>query len=79
MIKQNLIQRLIPYNIIVLASQGDVEAIEFILNHFAGYINTLSQKLLFDNEGNTYTTIDEETKRCLEIKLITALMDFEVA
>lgn len=39
----------LPYTVIVLATYGDINAINFILKHFEHYINKLSQKLCLTN------------------------------
>ena len=64
----------LPYTVIVLATYGDINAINFILKHFEHYINKLSQKTLFDEYGNPYIHVEEEIKRTLETKLITAIL-----
>lgn len=68
----------LPFTVIALAVQGDVNAINIILKHFEHYIIKLSQKTLFDEYGNPYICVEEETKRMLETKLITAIMRFEL-
>ncbi|EIF2213549.1 helix-turn-helix domain-containing protein, partial [Listeria monocytogenes] len=39
--------RLVPYETIVAASEGDIEAIGAVLDHYTGYITTLSTRVLF--------------------------------
>jgi hypothetical protein len=62
--------------VIVLAVNGDVNAINEVLKHFEGYIIRLSQKTLIDEYGNPHLHIEEEIKRTLETKLITAILGF---
>lgn len=38
------VKKLVPYNIIVEASAGDVVAINFVLKHYSGYIKKLSMR-----------------------------------
>lgn len=68
---------LIPYPIIVAASQGDVEAIQIVLSHFTGYIITLSTRLLFDEFGNPHVCVDEDLRRRIEAKLVSKLLLFD--
>lgn len=69
---------LIPYEIIDRAINGDVIALQYVVNYYKGYICTLSQKNLYDNAGNTYIGIDDEIKSILETKLIVAITNFEL-
>ena len=71
-------QSLIPYPVIVMASDGDAEAINAVLTHYKGYIKALATKRLFDEDGNSYLCIDEGLRRRLETKLITAILKFDV-
>ncbi|MGO0807335.1 helix-turn-helix domain-containing protein, partial [Clostridioides difficile] len=48
---------------------GDVNAINGILKHFEHYIIRLSQKTLFDEYGNPYIHVEEETKRFDTVKV----------
>lgn len=68
----------IPFPVIVLASHGDVMAMNQILKHFERYIIKLSQKTLFDEFGNPYIHVEPEIKRTLETKLIVAVLAFEM-
>jgi len=70
---------LIPYTVIVLASGGDVDAINAVLKHYEGYIAVLSTKQLFDEYGNPHLCVDEGLRRRLETKLITAILNFDAA
>ncbi|HAC0715868.1 TPA_asm: helix-turn-helix domain-containing protein [Listeria monocytogenes] len=69
---------LIPYEIIVAASEGDAEAIQLVLDHFAGYIVTLSTRVLFDEFGTPHVCVDEDLRRRIEAKLISKLLLFNV-
>jgi hypothetical protein len=71
-------RKILPFSIIVLAVQGDVSAIEEVINHFEPYIIKLSQKTLFDEMGNPHIHVELETKRRLETKLMVALSKFEI-
>ena len=69
---------LIQYEIIDKAINGDVIALQYVVNHYRGYICTLSQKNLYDDSGNAYIGIDDEIKNILETKLIIAITNFEL-
>ncbi|NMS90519.1 helix-turn-helix domain-containing protein [Clostridioides difficile] len=69
----------LPFTVILLAIHGDVDAINVILKHFERYIIRLSQKTLFDEHGNAYIYVEEEVKRMLETKLITAILRFDLS
>ena len=70
---------LIPFPVIVSAANGDGDAINFVLRHYAGYIAALSMRTLYDENGNPHLCVDEELRRRLETKLITNLSKFKIA
>ena len=70
---------LVPYPVIVLATGGDVDAINAVLKHYRNYITVLSTRRLFDEYGNPHLCVDEELRRRLETKLITAILAFNAA
>ena len=70
---------LIPFPVIVSAANGDSDAINFVLRHYAGYIAALSMRILYDKDGNPHLCVDEELRRRLETKLITNLTKFKIA
>ncbi|HBG5346127.1 TPA: helix-turn-helix domain-containing protein [Clostridioides difficile] len=69
----------LPFTVILLAIHDDVDAINVILKHFERYIIRLTQKTLFDEHGNVYIHVEEEVKRMLETKLITAILRFDLS
>jgi len=77
--KRNTNNRLLPYPTIVMAAGGDVDAINAVLKHYEGYIAVLSTVRLYDERGNPRLCVDDGVKRRLETKLITALLNFDVA
>lgn len=70
---------LIPFLVIVSAANGDSDAINFVLRHYAGYIAALSMRTLYDENGNPHLCVDEELRRRLKTKLITNLSKFKIA
>ena len=70
---------LLPFHIIAAASNGDVDAINAVLKHYEGYIASLSLRRVYDEDGNSYTIVDEEIRHRLETKLTTKILEFKVA
>lgn len=70
---------LLPFSVIRMAADGNVDAINAVLKHYEGYIAALSTKRLYDENGNPHLYLDEELKRRLETKLITKILTFKVA
>lgn len=70
---------LLPFPIIRMAADGNVNAINAVLKHYEGYIAALSTKRLYDENGNPHLCVDEELRRRLETKLITKILAFKVA
>jgi len=71
-------KEVLPFPVILLAINGDVNAVNKVLKHFEHYIIKLSQKTLFDEMGNPYIHVEPETKRMLETKLIVAMLKFDL-
>ena len=67
-------QNLPAYSVITNAIAGDVNAVNAVLRHYEGYIAALATKQLYDKNGNLYQGIDEDLRRRLETKLITAIV-----
>ena len=53
---------LVPYPVILAASKGDPDAMKIVLQHFSGYIASLSMRKLYDERGNVYFGVDEEIR-----------------
>ena len=67
-------ERLLPFETIKAASEGNVEAMDEVLKHYKPYIAKLS---LRTNGNKTY--VDEELRERLEAKLIAKTLEFEIA
>jgi len=67
------------FPIMEAATQGDVTAINAVLRHYERYIISLSLRPVFDMDGGLRLAIDPDIKRRLETKLITKILDFEIA
>ncbi|MBQ3544641.1 MAG: helix-turn-helix domain-containing protein [Lachnospiraceae bacterium] len=70
---------LLPFPVILAASQGDAEAIGKVLEHYDGYIITLSTRTLYDEKGAPHICVDEGIRRRLQTKLIAAVLNFNIA
>lgn len=58
----------LPAKAIIEAANGNPIAIEQALEHFKAYMLFLSTKYVTDEYGTTYSIIDQEAYRQLEIK-----------
>ena len=70
---------LLPFPVIVSASQGDVLALDIVLSHYEPYIARLSMRTTYDEYGNPHTCVDEDMRTRLEAKLIAKALEFKVA
>ena len=61
---------MIPFPLIVKATDGDTEAINQILHHYRGYITKRSLRLMKDEYGNEHLYVDEDMRLRLEAKLL---------
>jgi len=72
-------QEMIPYEIINLATNGDTESLHYVLKYFDNYLNKLSKRKIFNEQTRkTYTYIDENVKRHLQIKLMLSVLEFKI-
>lgn len=67
---------LVPYPVIVAATKGDPDALKIVLQHFSGYIASLSMRKLYDERGNAYFGVDEDIRQRLQAKLMRAILTF---
>ena len=77
--QNNQREKLLPFLVIEAASNGDADAINQVLKHYEGYITTLSTRTLYDEYGNPHICVDEGIRRRLQTKLITAIINFQIA
>lgn len=69
----------LPVSIIIAASNGEVNAMKQVLNYYEGYIKSLSKRVFYDIYGNPYIGVDEDIRQKLHIKLLEAILTFEIA
>ena len=67
---------LVPYPVIVAATKGDPDAMKIALQHFSGYIASLSMRKLYDERGNAYFGVGEDIRQRLQAKLMRAILTF---
>lgn len=67
---------LLPYPVIVAATKGDPDAMKIVLQHFSGYIASLSMRKLYDERGNVYYGVDEDIRERLQARLMRAILTF---
>ena len=70
--------KLLPYETIIKACEGDPEAVNRVLDHYSGYIAALSMRRGYDQNGNPCFAVDEEIRRRIETKLIVAILSFDL-
>ena len=63
-----------PVWVIHAASSGDSEAMEQVLRYYDDYMGRLCTRTLYDKDGTPHVCVDTHMKRCLEIRLIRAVM-----
>jgi hypothetical protein len=68
---------LVPYPIILAATKGDPEAMKLVVQHFSGYIASLSMRKLYDERGNAYYGVDEDIRERLQAKLMRTVLRFK--
>ena len=68
---------LVPYPIILAAPKGEPDAMKVVIQHFRGYITTLSMRKLYDERGNAYYGVDEDIRERLQAKLMRAVLTFK--
>jgi hypothetical protein len=69
----------LPVDVVLAAIGGDEAAMRKVLRYYDGYINALSTKRLFDEDGRQYLFIDDEMKHELQMRLLTKMVTFKVA
>lgn len=63
-----------PVWVIHAASSGDSEAMEQVLRYYDDYMSRLCTCTLYDKDGTPHVCVDTHMKRCLETRLIRAVV-----
>lgn len=69
---------MIPFPVIVAATDGDTEAINQIVKHYSGLIAKRSLRPMKDEYGNQHMVVDETLRRRMETRLIAKILSFEI-
>lgn len=69
---------MIPFSVIVAATDGDIEAINQIVKHYRGYISKRALRPMTDDYGNQHMVVDEALRGRMETRLITKILSFEI-
>ena len=69
---------LVPFPLIVKATDGNAEAINQIIRHYRGYMTKRSLRLMKDEYGNQSMVVDEVLRGRMETRLITKILSSEV-
>ena len=69
---------LVPFPLIVKATDGNAEAINQIIQHYRGYMTKRSLRLMNDEYGNQSMVVDEVLRGRMETRLITKILLFEI-
>ena len=68
----------VPFSLIVKATDGDTESINQIVKHYRGYLTKRSLRRMTDEFGNSHMIVDETLRGRMETKLITKILGFEI-
>ncbi|EMF0340873.1 TPA: helix-turn-helix domain-containing protein [Enterococcus faecium] len=69
---------LIPFRLLRIAHEGDIEAINQVVEHFRPYMRKLAQRKILDEFGNSRNQVDPYIEKQLETKLILAILRFQL-
>ena len=66
--------RLVSFEEIKAATEGDSEALAKVLKHFEGYIAKMFTRVFYDEFGQSYLRVDEDLKQTIECKLMAQII-----
>ena len=72
-------KKLVPFETIVLATQGDPQALEQVIRHYRPYILSLCRREYIAENGNVSIVCDNELKLRLEAKLMAKILLFDIS
>ena len=71
-------KKLVPYAVILAATEGNSDAMEEILTYYDGLIEFYSRRTLYDEFGNPHTAVDIDIKQRIQAKIIEKIIyDFD--
>lgn len=69
---------MIPFEVVVSASNGDLNAINQVLNHYQGYIINRSLRTMIDDQGKKAMVIDDLLMGRIKYKLLNKILSFKI-
>ena len=66
--------KLIDYDTIVAAANGDADAMNRIMRHYAAYIQHFSKRAYYDEYGDCKEYADNEIRQQIEVKLMMQIV-----
>ena len=69
---------MIPFPVIVRATDGDIEAVNQIVRHYSGFIASRSMRPMKDAYGSNFFWFDDSLRRRMETRLIAKILSFEI-
>lgn len=76
--KRNHNTGMLPFEVIAAAAKGDTLALCKVIEHYDGYISTLSTRKVRDEYGNYFLYVDEEMRSRLKVRLIARTLAFKI-
>ena len=67
-------RELLPLSVMEAAHAGDAMAMEQVLRYYDDYMSRLCTCTLYDKDGIPHVCVDTHMKRCLETRLIRAVV-----
>ena len=67
-------RELLPLSVMEAAHAGDAMTMEQVLRYYDDYMSRLCTRTLYEKDGTPHVCVDTHMKRCLEIRLIRAVM-----
>lgn len=70
------ISKKVPYEKIVAATKGEIQSIEWILEHYSPYMTAIATIECYGENGKTYYIVDDELMGRIKSKLIKRILNF---
>ena len=62
------------YSEIICAKYGNPIAVDGLLQHYSRYISCFARRRVYDDYGDSEVYVDEYIRRCIETKLLEAII-----
>ena len=70
--------KMLPYKVVVKATEGDPEAINQVLEHYQGFIINRSLRPIVDEFGRQRMVIDETLYGRMQSRLLKKILSFKI-